>query len=292
MFKNNKLNVLIYGATGWLGRATIYYFLKNYENVDFTLMSSSNKLINFNGRSMRTITVSDLSQNQLIHYDYYFNFAFLTQEKIKDISEDKYLKLTNQIILNEEKIIKDKEIDKSLLVSSGAVYWFNTGKENLYTIQKLKQEEFFRENLKETKNYVARVFSLLAEQFDFEKKYAFSNFVSDGIKNNSINIESKIKVQRSYLVFEDLLNYFITSQECNITFDAWSQNFDILELAKIIGKIYNVEVNASSEYLNSNEVDSYISNDGSFKELIHQDINFEIIERIIQRTINESVIIN
>jgi hypothetical protein len=136
------------------------------------------------------------------------------------------------------------------------------------------------------------MFALLAEQFDFEKKYAFSSFVSNGLKNEPINIESKIKVQRSYLVFEDLLNYFTTSNESNITFDAWSQNFDILELAKIIGKIYNVEVNASSSYLNSNENDSYISKDNYFEKLINKEINIETIKRIIQRTINESVKIN
>jgi nucleoside-diphosphate-sugar epimerase len=292
MVTNDKLNVLIYGATGWIGRATIYYFIKNYENVDFTLVSSANKQVNFKKKSIPVTTVSDLSENGPLHYDYYFNFAFLTQDKIKNISEDKYLKLTNQIIFDEEKIIKNKEINKSLLISSGAVYWLNTDKENLYTVQKLKQEEFFKDNLKETKNYTARMFALLAEQFDFEKKYAFSSFVSNGLKNEPINIESKIKVQRSYLVFEDLLNYFTTSNESNITFDAWSQNFDILELAKIIGKIYNVEVNASSSYLNSNENDSYISKDNYFEKLINKEINIETIKRIIQRTINESVKIN
>jgi len=292
MLKNDKLNILIYGATGWLGRATIYYFLKNYENVDLTLVSSSNKLINFKGNSIPTFTVNELNQKELSYYDYYFNFAFLTQEKLKNISEDKYLKLTNQIILNEEEIIKNKEIKKSLLISSGAVYWQNTNKENLYTIQKLKQEEFFKKNLKETKNYVARIFALLAEQFDYEKQYAFSSFVNDAINNKPINIESKIKVERSYLVFEDLLNFFITSEESKITFDAWCQNFDILELAKIIGKIYNVEVNVNEDYLNSKEIDSYISEDYYFKELIDKNMNSEIIEKIIDRTIKESVNIN
>lgn len=289
MLTNDKLKVLIYGATGWIGRATIYYFIKNYEKVDFTLISSSNKLVNFKNRSIPTFTVSDLRENEPLYYDYYFNFAFLTQEKIKNISEDKYLKLTNQIILDEEKIIKNKEINKSLLISSGAVYWLNTNRENLYTVQKLKQEEFFKKNLNETKNYTARIFALLAEQFDFEKKYAFSNFVSDGLKNKPINIESKIKVQRSYLVFEDLLNYFVTSDESNITFDAWSQNFDILELAKMIGKIYEVEVNVPSSYLNSKENDSYISKDNHFEKLINHEINIKTIKTIIQRTINESV---
>ena len=144
MLTNDKLKVLIYGATGWIGRATIYYFIKNYEKVDFTLISSSNKLVNFKNRSIPTFTVSDLRENEPLYYDYYFNFAFLTQEKIKNISEDKYLKLTNQIILDEEKLIKNKEINKSLLISSGAVYWLNTNRENLYTVQKLKQEEFFK----------------------------------------------------------------------------------------------------------------------------------------------------
>ncbi len=289
MLRNDKFNILIYGATGWLGRATIYYFLKNYEKVDFTLVSSSNKLINFKSNSIPTFTVNEVSQKELSYYDYYFNFAFLTQEKLKNISEDKYLNLTNQIILNEEEIIKNKEIKKSLLISSGAVYWQNTNKQNLYTIQKLKQEESFRKNLKETKNYVARIFAVLAEQFNYEKQYAFSSFVNDAIKNKPINVESKIKVERSYLVFEDLLNFFITSGESEITFDAWCENFDILELAKIIGKIYDVKVNVSEDYLNSKEIDSYISEDYYFKELINKNMNSEVIKKIIDRTINESV---
>ena len=60
----------------------------------------------------------------------------------------------------------------------------------------------------------------------------------------------------------------------------------------MIGKIYEVEVNVPSSYLNSKENDLYISEDNYFEKLINHEINIETIKTIIQRTINESVTIN
>ena len=137
-------NVIIYGAAGWLGRLTINYILKNHIDVNLILVSSKNIDLSFSKVNFKSISYSEFQKLENQNFDFFFNYGFLTQEKLESISEKEYLTTTEQIINSYSNFMKKNKVKKSLLTSSGAVYWKGTHKENLYTTQKLQQEYKFQ----------------------------------------------------------------------------------------------------------------------------------------------------
>ena len=253
-------NLLIYGASGWLGRQTINYILKNNVDVNLVLVSSKDIDLRFSNMKYKSISYSDFQKLKNQNFDFFFNYGFLTQEKIGNMKKEDYLYATNEIINSYSNFMEKNYIKKSLLTSSGAVYWKGTNKENLYTTQKLQQEREFKSiNAQLNSDYIiARIFGVIGSQYDFNKNYAFTSFIKSGMKRESISINSKHKVLRSYLYFENLLEYFLNLDHKNLTIDAWDDSFDIYELALKIAEIYDVKVNVSDEYFSSEEVDKYI----------------------------------
>ena len=277
-------NLLIYGASGWLGRQTINYILKNNLDVNLVLVSSKDIDLRFSKIKYKSISYSDFQKLKNQNFDFFFNYGFLTQEKIGSMKKEDYLSATNEIINSYSNFMEKNYIKKSLLTSSGAVYWKGTNKENLYTTQKLQQEREFKSiNAQLNSDYIiARIFGVIGSQYDFNKNYAFTSFIKSGMKRESISINSKHKVLRSYLYFENLLEYFFNLDHKNLTIDAWDDNFDIYELALKIAEIYDVKVNVSDEYFSSEEVDKYISTDNKFKEIYNFIFSKKNLEKIIK----------
>jgi len=277
-------NLLIYGASGWLGRQTINYILKNNVDLNLVLVSSKDIDLRFSNMKYKSISYSDFQNLKNQNFDFFLNYGFLTQEKIGKMKKEDYLYATNEIINSYSNFMEKNYIKKSLLTSSGAVYWKGTNKENLYTTQKLQQEREFKSiNAQLNSDYIiARIFGVIGSQYDFNKNYAFTSFIKSGMKRESISINSKHKVLRSYLYFENLLEYFFNLDHKNLTIDAWDDNFDIYELALKIAEIYDVKVNVSDEYFSSEEVDKYISTDNKFKEIYNFIFSKKNLEKIIK----------
>ena len=277
-----KKNILIYGSTGWLGRMTISY-LKRHVDCKLTLVASRKKEFKVDGSIFESISPSEFVEIKDQSFDHYFNFAFLTQEKIKILGGKEYEKVTNSIISTEGPFFENNKINNAFLSSSGAVYWQDTTKNNLYTSQKLEQEKRFIENsLKGDTNYlVGRIFGIIGNNYDFSKNYAFTDFIHLGVNSQPITINSTKRVVRSYLYFENLLKFIIYGSKKNITFDAWDRNYDLIELAEIIGNIFNVEVIVKPEYLKSTTLDEYISKRSSFDDYASFSITQEDIRSAI-----------
>ena len=151
----------------------------------------------------------------------------------------------------------------------------------MYTIQKLQQEDEFKSiNTQLNSDYIiARIFGVIGSQYDFNKNYAFTSFIKSGMNRESISINSKHKVLRSYLYFENLLEYFFNLDNKNLTIDAWDANFDIYELALKIAEIYSVKVNVSDKYFSSEDVDKYISTDNKFKDIYNFNFSKKNLEK-------------
>lgn len=260
------MNILIFGATGWFGRSTIDFLHNVYkDNCNFTLISSKKGFITY---KKNKFIVHDLDYlKKLINksYDYYFDYAFLTGQTVSSLDKDTYINKTDELIYTSNTFLKNNIIKKALLTSSGAIYWNNTNKETVYSIQKSKQEKFFIEICENLEvNYtIARVFAVISKFYNLTSHYAFTNFLQQAKKNKLIKVESKKRVLRSYLVYENLLNYFLN--ENTKVYDAWNVNLDIVELAEVISKIYNSKLVVDENYFKSKHEDIYISNDFTFR---------------------------
>lgn len=271
--------VLIFGSSGWLGRITLNYFKKYDLEFEATLVSSKRKIIRSEKSIFTFISPDDFKCIKNQSFDYYLNFAFLTQDKLKRINEIEYSNKIDEIIKTNEKFIDKNNVKSSMLISSGAVYWKNTPKENLYTLKKLEQEKSF---IKNNENYIiGRLFGVLGSQYDLNSPYAFTSFIKSAKDKKQIKIESKIKVLRSYLYFENFLDLFFRDSFYNQTLDIWDKVFDIYEIAKIISEIYDAELIVDSEYFNSEQVDEYTSSNYEYQKKYGKNISYEEIKQSI-----------
>ena len=274
--------ILIYGATGWLGKITLDYLNRYYPNYETILVSRTSSNFNIGNRSYTTISSQEALEIKSQNIDFFLNYAFLTQDKIKKLGDSLYLKETNKIINFYREFVSNNIIKKSLLISSGAVYWKGTKKENSYTLQKIKQENEFLDSSKsrEIDYIIARVFAIIGNYYDLNKNYAFVDFVESAKLKKTINISSINKVERSYLYFDSFLDYYFKTTEFNKTIDAWNENLDILDLANIIADTFGVKVNVVDEYYKQNNVDRYISEDDYFKKIAKARIDDNLIRAI------------
>lgn len=286
--KLHKMKILIFGSTGWLGRATISYLVNRFNNLDLTLISSVNKSFTYREKRYEVFDIKYLETLKNNSFDYFFNFAFLTGNDAAKHSEQNFNNITSKIIDSSESFIRNNKIKKTLLTSSGAVYWVGTEKETPYAKQKLNQENKIISicNKTETELSVARIFALIANHYQTDYEYAFSSFINQAKNNNSIAINSKVRVVRSYLFFDLLLDYFF--ELGNGVFDAWNFNIDIYDLASVVASIYNSKIEVEEDYFQSTKNDEYISKDETFQSYFPKNINIEKkIESIINYTENE-----
>ena len=270
---------VILGANGWLGKSTLSYIVENYSDYEFTLVSSQDRLLKFKGEEFKIISFEEFLKIEDKEVDVFFNYAFLTGNKVKNYSNSRYLSETDNLIDGVNQFIKKNMISKLLLSSSGAIYKNGTSEENVYSQQKKKQEEELVKNCSSSNTIflIARIFGLFANYYNVEYEYAFSSFIDQAKNDKSIKIKSDHKVLRSYLVFQYLLDYFLHLNESK-TIDAWNVKLDIFELAKIISDIFNVDVKFNKSYFTNELVDDYSSEDTSFIEemplkfSLHQEI--------------------
>lgn len=275
--------VLIHGSLGWLGRMTIDYLEKNFQNLDVYLVSSKKANLSSKKNKYMFINYNEFNELKNCNIDYLFYYGFLTQEKIGLQNDEIYIDTTDNIIESYTKFMSHNYVSRSLLSSSGAVYWRNTEKENLYTMQKLKQEHEF-ENINNrlgTEYLIARIFGIVGNQYSFEKNYAFTSFINSGVNGKNIHVKSKQKVLRSYLYFNDLIDYFFESNFSSEIIDTWNETLDLFDLATDISEIFNVDVEIDESYFISKSVDSYISKNENFKMNFDTLIDKNLLKEII-----------
>lgn len=271
--------VLIFGASGWLGRITLNYIKKNNLAFETTLVSSKKRILKNDDIHLTFISPIELTNIQNESFDYYLNFAFLTQEKLKVINKVEYSNKVDEIIKLNQNFITKNNVNRSLLISSGAVYWKNTPKENLYTLKKLEQEISFLQN---NNNYIiGRLFGVVGSQYDLNSQYAFTSFIKSAIEKKHVKIESKVKVLRSYLYFENFLDLFFKDKFYNQTLDIWDSVFDIYKIAKIVSEIYDAELIVNSDYFNTEKVDMYVSSNYEYQKKYGREITYEDIKNSI-----------
>lgn len=287
------MKTLIYGGTGWIGRALIAYLLNSGTKVDdLIIVSSKKKKIRYKNFLIKTINPVEFREIKNTDFASYYDFAFLSKSKIKDIGKENFIEITNNIIKNSESFINKNRVNKALLTSSGAVYNAKF-KNDYYGLQKIKQEEIFKKSCIENEvNYkISRIFSLIAPHFDLDDSYALNNFLSNAMFNKNLEIFSEQKVMRSYLILETLFDYFERNDDSE-TFDAWNFQTDIVEIAKIVADIYKLETKFSHNYYASKFTNSYTSKDFSFQKKYELNLKKEQIKNIIFETEKNNILIS
>jgi nucleoside-diphosphate-sugar epimerase len=202
---NAEIKVLVTGASGWLGKETICYFMKSFNN------SLPPNLI-FSGKTTRRIKVHDQTiQIQALHeiskaerFDVIIHFAFVTQEKLSLMGTQQYI--DENLLLNEriQEIASKSSSGKKLILSSGAAQVYGdsrftgTSKE-IYASLKLDLEERF----KDSNSVVLRLWTTSGHHLGYNRNYAISDFIYLALSGEDILIREN--VSRTYVAAQNVI---------------------------------------------------------------------------------------
>jgi nucleoside-diphosphate-sugar epimerase len=273
-------SITVTGATGWLGKELINILTNlNIENLELDLISSTEREIEVNKKRFNT---NIFTKTRLIETDIYFDFAFLTREKILTLGKDRYVEMNKSIINNSIDLIKRKHPKTVILASSGAVYGqgFNNFKDDnkLYSELKLMQEEKIGAACSDigVNLIISRIFNLSGNGINKINTFVIADFISRAFQNQKVQIKSNYLVYRRYCDISQLLNLLLKLHEINFTgiIDSGGIKIELRDLARTIIKQLrsNSEIDFSDIGKDSSP-DEYFSKSNLYDELLVKCLN-------------------
>ena len=267
--KLNNTSILITGITGFVGKnilKTIVEFKKsNSLNISIIGISRNpekflTKHPEFQNLEYLSLLKADISNPSFINQinsdiDYIIHSA--TDTTIPENDNEALYQFTSIVegTYNLIKLSHKHNLKQFLYLSSGAVYGFNTVKQedfreeiNIHGIietdfhpyrdGKRIAEKLIQNSFPQNKYLITRGFSFFGEYFPQNSHFAFSNFLSSVLNKQDINIKGNGKTIRSYLHSSDMIIYIfkilLTEHKKNIFNLGSSQEISILELAEWI----------------------------------------------------------
>ncbi len=271
------MKIIITGASGWLGRNSIRYFLNNGLKLEnLILIGSYNRELEiFKGLNVQIETFEEVIKSKKYSIiDGIVHLAYLTRDKI-DGNVEEYKK-SNLIITNQLFDLLETKPKWLTYVSSGAIYSKfknqiieTDATSNPYGFLKLQDERILTEYCqdKSINLSIGRLWGASGRDFINPSKYAFGEFILKAIANQDINILSPRKVFRKFCDSEQFMEICIrTAQKNHLTvFNSGGELVEIEELANLIAYTLNAKINVGREYFDAKaEPDDYYSRDESY----------------------------
>jgi nucleoside-diphosphate-sugar epimerase len=295
-----ETKTVITGASGWLGRELIRILVEENKisPLNLHLIASTAKKFKINQNEFITKKYNDINESQEI--ENYFDFAFLTREKINTLGPKKYTEANIGIINNSVELVKNLKPKNVILSSSGAVYkigknWKQAGN-SLYSDLKILQEAKLKEVCKEIGANLTtiRIFNLSGNGITKINDFAISQFISKALNNEKISIESNYLVNRSYCDISQLLNTFISATKSGYsgTVDSTGIKIELRDLAKLVIKeLKSKSKFEAPEVIKGSLPDNYFSDSEDYSILIRKycgERTFSIEEQI-QKTMTSMI---
>ncbi len=268
--------IYITGPSGWIGKYFIEelykYFQDDIYKVVVPISSSKKKIRLLSGLELTCISYDESLELLPTKNNLLCHFAFLTRDKVDELSLDKYIKNNDNISKHILKLVKLLQIEKMLYLSSGAVYSRNRELENdiesnPYGFLKRKDEERFIKIAVELgmQLLIPRVFNVAGLYINKTSMYAISNFIIQIAKNREVKINAKNKVWRSYIDLEDLCNlsflWFLDhskEQKIYIFDTVGTKEVELEDLAKTIYHYLGIKPVILREYNTRIKEDYYV----------------------------------
>jgi nucleoside-diphosphate-sugar epimerase len=270
-------HTVITGASGLLGRELTRILSRSalLNQRYLHLVTSHKKKFQINGVSFFSKTFG--SFHHKLNVENYYDFAFLTRDKIESLGVETYQEYNMKIIKESASLIERIKPKNVILASSGAVYNLginNTvGNNYLYSdLKNLQEEEISRACSSSGSNLIiSRIFNISGVENIQSKSFALTDFISKSIHNEDIQIQSKYLVYRRYCDVNQLLQLTakLAEQGVSITFDSGGTKIEIRDLAKKIVNLFN----SQSKIRDSNAftdfpTDDYFSQSNQYEALL------------------------
>lgn len=289
-----KSNVLVSGATGWLGREILHIFSETkFKGVKLSLISSKNQ--NFIVGNNKFKAKSFASYNNSNSIDNYFDFAFLSRNELEKIGPGKFKEINLEIMSNSADLIKRYRPKTVVLSSSGAVYKNRKDSEYgmLYSELKKIQEDLIIKacNLADSNLIISRIFNLTGRGIPGEGNFAISDLVTKSIRNMDLTINSNYLVTRRYSDITQLLKLLVEMADRgqNLVFDSGGSKIELRALANTIVEVVKCNSKVVAPALDPSSMqDDYFSNSYQYEKLLSEILGEDSssIENQIENTKN------
>jgi nucleoside-diphosphate-sugar epimerase len=239
-------NVVVTGATGWLGMATLERLEKQlgdqFERRVFAF-ASRRKVVRL--RSGRTIACAPLAAlSELATGPYLFlHYAFITKDRLAGLALPEFVRLNEEIFAIVSNTARRVAATGFFVPSSGAVYRDGRSLEqdldrNPYGAMKLRDEERFTRLAEELQRplVIARIFNLAGPYINKLRSYALGSILDDILHDRPVELRAAHRVVRSYVHVDDLISLALTSlgAEHSALFDTFGDvEIEIGELATL-----------------------------------------------------------
>jgi len=289
-----KSKVIISGATGWLGREILQIFSEtNFVNLHLMLITSKDQQVKVKNNIIMAKSFQNFNNSESITN--YFDFAFLTKNKLEKIGPEKFKEINLEIIYNSTNLIKRLHPSTVVLSSSGAIYNVkksSTG-EILYSDLKKRQEEMITKACEASGSnlVISRIFNLSGRNISIDSKFAIADLTFKGIRGLDLAIDSNYLVTRRYSDITQLLKLLIkmANRGENSIFDSGGTKIELRVLANEIVRVIKSKSKVIAPEVNGYiQPDNYFSNSFSYEKLLIEILGEEslTIKKQIQNTQN------
>lgn len=282
--------IVLTGASGWVGKAILHQLQAYLTPAQFLervipFSSSQKKLqsTGYPGKPYFFYTHPLAEACRIIPSSKTFTLihsAFLTKDRISDYGEEKFLSINQKITQQALSIAKKKNIEKIVLISSGAAAKYEDiipsqssmdGISDIYAFLKRSEEIYFHDLSR--KCNVFRIFALSGPFSRSPHSFAMLSFLNSAMKGERIYIKSNKKVIRGYLSSSQLalavLNIIRNNYDLPNIIDAITDDTDLLTMATFISKLF--ELDKPVAYINpALEGDIYTADSTLFRALLEQ----------------------
>jgi dTDP-glucose 4,6-dehydratase len=274
--KINSQILTIVGGSGFIGKSIIDAFnngLLRKHQIDKINIICRKK---FKFRKKKTnlkkvrIIYADISKTSNLPQSDLYIYAAETTD-VKDLFKKNLKKAHKKNIQNFIKLVSKYKNSKVLYTSSGAVNYLN--KKNFqdpYKIQYTKLKIFSESEIKKLQKFkikssIARCYTFIGPHLPFKKHYAIGNFLYGAKYNNKILIRKKLKVIRSYMYADDMVEWLIlillNSKMKTVTYNVGSdQPIELSDLAHKVAKLFKRKIHISKVKQETNKIDKYVPN--------------------------------
>jgi len=301
MNPSSRSQILISGATGWLGKETISLInesrIAKISSGDLQLFSSDGRLIKLTDGSQ--YPTSNFLKNQdfpqLDAVEGFINLAFLTRDKIKTMDPRDYIETNLNLISQSCRLVETKRPKWIVVVSSGAILDRSTGQlendvnRNPYGFCKRIEELLLKDAARSVgaNIVIGRLWGATGAEMPPNLAYAISDFIESARTKREIHIRSGGHVFRRYVdagQFMEVLIKLAMAGE-SLTLDSGGELVELSELGTLVARFFpNTKLTRLAE---PGSVDDYYPKSDAFDEYARNlGVRISSIKDQVTRTVN------
>jgi nucleoside-diphosphate-sugar epimerase len=277
---SSDARIVITGASGWIGKATLELLYNTLGRGDFAkrvfAFGSSVRRIEFgvgaiDQKPLAGIFALPRAPTLVVH------LAFLTKDRVAGMDELDYRRANRVIGQTVFDALDDIGATAVFIASSGAAEFADDPKASpamrLYGSLKRADEEAFSRWAEECgrRAVIARIFALSGPHINKHDNYALASFIRDALAGRAIAIRSDIPVYRSYVAIREIMSLvfaaMLDERAGVVRFSTGGERLEMQRIAEIVAEALG-PVPVERPPLRTGKADEYVGNDVAYQRLL------------------------